>query len=612
MVNQVHKGSQSIREARRLLGFLPQRRIHAFRLLGLLSMIPGFLDFASIAVVGRLTGTLVGGNLSNFLPGIHVFGGSQLEQSLWLTALFVGLIWFQSLMRIVLRLAQERIASRVWLDLSQRIFCGIIYQPYEYHLSSSLASLSSDLLGSLDCLLKEVITPAIRALSSIVSILIITVGIIYIGRENAIWLLLVMLSGYILAAALMTPRLRFASEQKLRTRDRFVQVFFESFRSIRDVKLVNAEDFFSRNFCESTLEYKIADTQLQVLPEVPRMLVEALGISAIFILGVLPKILSGNQQAVFEILPFLAVLSMGALRLSKPLQDLFSAIARLRGGLPELTAINKLLELQDQTLSNEHSNQSPKSLFPVRTISLKNASYRYPESDRWVLRDINLSIPVGSRIAFIGPTGSGKSTAAHLLLGLLSPQRGSLKIDGVSVEEAEIKSWHSCCSLVPQNIQLYNGSVYTNVAFGEEENAINYDRVWDALEAAQINDFIADLPYGIHTQIGENGINLSGGQRQRIALARAFYRQSTFLVLDEATSALDNQTESDVIQSLEIVGRRCTTLVIAHRLTTIRICDRIYEFNDGKIVHSGDYASLQKSSESFRRLVELQQIGVDY
>ena len=168
--------------------------------------------------------------------------------------------------------------------MSERIFCGIIYQPYEYHLSSSLANLSSDLLGSLDCLLKEIVTPALRALSSLVSILIITAGIIYIGRESAVWLLLAMVSGYVITTGLMTSRLRFASKQKLRTRDRFVQVFFESFRSIRDVKLIKAEDFFTRSFRESTLEYKIADTQLQVLPEVPRMLIEALGITAIFIL----------------------------------------------------------------------------------------------------------------------------------------------------------------------------------------------------------------------------------------------------------------------------------------------------------------------------------------
>ena len=213
-------GSQSIRESKRLLSFLPRRRIQRLRWLALFSFIPGFLDFASIAVVGRLTGTLVGGNLSNLLPGIRVFGGSQLEQSLWLIGMFVALIWLQSLMRITLRVAQERMASQIWLDLSQRIFSGIIRQPYEYHLSSNLASLSSDLLGSLDCLLKEIVTPVLRALSSLVSIVILTIGIIYIGRETAVGLLLVMVSGYVLTTALMTPRLRFASEQKLRTRNR--------------------------------------------------------------------------------------------------------------------------------------------------------------------------------------------------------------------------------------------------------------------------------------------------------------------------------------------------------------------------------------------------------
>ena len=493
--------------------------------------------------------------------------------------------------------------------MSHRIFCGILYQPYEYHLSSSLASFSSDLLGSLDCLLKEIVTPALRALSCLVSVVILTSGIIYIGGETAFGLLLVMISGYMLTTALMTPRLRFASAQKLRTREAYTQAFFESFSSVRDIKLVKAEDFFSRKFSESTAEYKSADTQLQVLPEIPRMLIEALGISAIFALGVMPKLLSGDQQQVFEILPFLATLSIGALRLAKPLQDLFTAITRLRSGLPELISINNLLALLDSTVSMNALKLSPNGLFPVRSISLLNVFYRYPESNRWILEDISLTVPIGSRVAFVGPTGSGKSTAAHLLLGLLSPQKGSLGLDGVPVDDVEIHSWHSCCSQVPQSIHLLNTSVYENVAFGVDEQSIDFGRVWDALKAAQIDALVADLPYGIHTLIGENGIKLSGGQRQRIALARAFYRRSKFLVLDEATSALDNQTESEVIQSLEIIGRRCTTLVIAHRLSTIQRCDRIYEFSNGKIIHSGDYVSLKKESSSFRRLIELQQLN---
>ena len=576
------------------------------RWLVLLSLVPGFLDFASIAVVGRLTGALIGGSLSNILPGIRVFGGGQLQQSLWLVALFILLTWLQSAIRIILRIVQERTASGIWLDLSDQIFAGIIRQPYEYHLSTNLSKVSSDLLGNLECLLKEIVTPILRGVSNLVSIVILTIGIVYIGKSIALGLLTTMIASYVIMSVVMTPALRIASAQKVRTRELYTQTFFEVFKSIKDVKLVGVEDYFSRRFRESTLEFKQADTLSLVLPELPRMLIEPLGITAIFALGVLPRILSGDRQQILEILPFLAALSIGALRLAKPLQDFFTAVSKLRGGLPELSIINELLILNNAKDANKFNISSPDGIFPLRTISLNSASYHYPNSKKLVLDNINISVPVGSRVAFVGPTGGGKSTAAYLLLALLNPQKGSLKLDGIDVDLTDVKSWHNCCSQVPQNIQLLDKSVMQNIAFGIEEEVINVERVWDSLESAQLAEFVSELPFGLHTLVGENGINLSGGQRQRIALARAFYRDSKFLVLDEATSALDNKTESDVIQSLEIVGRRCTTVVIAHRLSTIQRCDRIYEFDNGKIVCSGNYQELQQRSESFRNLVRLQ------
>ena len=601
-----YRKSQSIHESLRLLSFLPRQRIISLRWLLAFSFIPGFQDFFSIAVVGRLTGTLVGGKLSNLLPGIRVFGASQLEQSLWLMALFVLIIWVQSLTRICLRVFQERTASSIWLDLSQKIFAGIIDQQYEFHITNNLSRLSSDLLLSLECLLKEIVTPVLRAFSSIVSILILTLGIVYIGRSTAIGLIIVMVSGYISMSWLMTPRLRIASAQKLRSRDAYTKTFFETFKSIKDIKLSSKQGFFTRRFVKATLEFKRADTQSLVLPEIPRMRIEALGITTIFVIGILPAVLSKDPDKILQTLPFLATLSVGALRLSKPLQDLFTAISKLRGGLPQLQSINNLLDL-DQASDFEYITDysiSNDGIAPKRSISLINVSYSYPASEQVVLNDLNLSIPVGSRVAFVGPTGSGKSTAASILLALLSPSKGSLMIDGLPLESFHVQSWHQCCSEVPQNIQLLDDSVFANVAFGYEEHQINFDLVWDSLKSAQLLDLIDELPYGLYTQIGENGINLSGGQRQRIALARAFYRRSKFLVLDEATSALDNKTESDVIQSLEIIGRRCTTVVIAHRLSTVQRCDMIYEFSCGRIIASGSFETLREKSKSFNRLVQ--------
>ena len=291
---------------------LPRHRLKSMRWLVLLSLIPGFLDFASIAVVGRLTGALIGGSLGDMFPGIKVFGGGQLEQSLWLVMLFILLTWMQSAVRIVLRIVQERTAGGVWLDLSDQIFAGIIRQPYEYHLSTNLSKVSSDLLGNLECLLKEIVTPILRGISNLVSIVILTLGIIYIGKWIAVGLLATMIASYIIMSAVMTQPLRIASAQKIRTREIYTQTLFEVFKSIKDVKLVGVENYFSKRFRESTLEFKEADTLSIVLPELPRMLIEPLGITAIFALGVLPRILSGDRQQIVEILPFLAALSLSS------------------------------------------------------------------------------------------------------------------------------------------------------------------------------------------------------------------------------------------------------------------------------------------------------------
>jgi ATP-binding cassette subfamily B protein len=192
------------------------------------------------------------------------------------------------------------------------------------------------------------------------------------------------------------------------------------------------------------------------------------------------------------------------------------------------------------------------------------------------------------------------------LLGLLQPTEGELQLDGVSVDPEDMRAWQSCCAYVPQIVSFLGGSVLENIAFAEHPDAVDKDRVWEALEAAQLEEVVASLPYGLYTPIGKDGLRLSGGQRQRLALARAFYRRAEFLLLDEATSALDNRTESEVIAALDLVARRCTTVVIAHRLSTIERCDRIFEFEAGALKASGSFDQLRERSDSFRDLAQLE------
>ena len=581
-----------------------------FRLWFLLpvSILLGFLDFAAVAVIGRLTGSLVGSDLGNLLPGIKVFGASVYEQSLWLIAIFIVVNWLQSVVRLIVRLMQENLAGELWLDLAGRIFRQILLQPYERHLSGSVTSLASDLLSNLEALLRDILTPSLRAMSCLINIIMLVAGILYAGGGSSFVLIVSMLLMYVALSYSITPTLRVASKLKVITRDKYTKNFFESLKSIDDLKLGLKEQYFINRYADATQIYKKSVVNSIVFPEIPRLFIEPLGITAIFLVGVFPQVLTGQQEKIVEVLPLLSVLSVGALRLAKPLQDLFASISILRGGLPE---IKNIISLIDKTNSLKVADIRKaaicaEGIFPLRSIGLSDVHYMYPGSNKSVLKGINIDIPVGSRVAFVGPSGSGKTTAANILLSLLHPQKGALVLDGISLLDNEVPTWHKCCAKVPQSIQLLSDSIIANVAFGEEVQEIDEDKVWDALRAAQLDEIVSELPYGIFSQIGDNGVALSGGQRQRLALARAFYRQAKFLILDEATSALDNQTESEVIQSLEIVGRRCTTLVIAHRLSTIIKCDRIYEFSDGEIVASGNFDQLRELSPTFRNMIELQ------
>ena len=581
-----------------------------FRLWFLLpvSILLGFLDFAAVAVIGRLTGSLVGSDLGNLLPGIKVFGASVYEQSLWLIAIFIVVNWLQSVVRLIVRLMQENLAGELWLDLAGRIFRQILLQPYERHLSGSVTSLASDLLSNLEALLRDILTPSLRAMSCLINIIMLVAGILYTGGGSSFVLIVSMLLMYVALSYSITPTLRVASKLKVITRDKYTKNFFESLKSIDDLKLGLKEQYFINRYADATQIYKKSVVNSMVFPEIPRLFIEPLGITAIFLVGVFPQVLTGQQEKIVEVLPLLSVLSVGALRLAKPLQDLFASISILRGGLPE---IKNIISLIDKTNSLKVADIRKaaicaEGIFPLRSIGLSDVHYMYPGSNKSVLKGINIDIPVGSRVAFVGPSGSGKTTAANILLSLLHPQKGALVLDGISLLDNEVPTWHKCCAKVPQSIQLLSDSIIANVAFGEEVQEIDEDKVWDALRAAQLDEIVSELPYGIFSQIGDNGVALSGGQRQRLALARAFYRQAKFLILDEATSALDNQTESEVIQSLEIVGRRCTTLVIAHRLSTIIKCDRIYEFSGGEIVASGNFDQLRELSPTFRNMIELQ------
>jgi ABC-type multidrug transport system fused ATPase/permease subunit len=216
-------------------------------------------------------------------------------------------------------------------------------------------------------------------------------------------------------------------------------------------------------------------------------------------------------------------------------------------------------------------------------IDIKNLSFKYPESDKWILRNLNMHISPNTSVAIIGSSGAGKTTLADVILGILEPQEGCILVENINIRD-NMAGWHSCLGYIPQSIYLMDDTIKANIAFGIEKDKVDEQAVWKALGEAQLDSFVRQLPHGLDTEIGDRGVKLSGGQRQRIGIARALYQNPKVLILDEATSALDNETEKDVMNAIEGLYGTRTLIVIAHRLSTIRKCDFIFEVKDGNVV----------------------------
>jgi ATP-binding cassette subfamily B protein len=314
----------------------------------------------------------------------------------------------------------------------------------------------------------------------------------------------------------------------------------------------------------------------------PRFLIEALGMALI---AVLAYAMAQRSEGLTGAIPVLGALALGAQRLLPVLQQAYGSFSSIRGSR---ATFEDVIDLLDQPMPTEELGVVKPIAFE-REIKLNNLSFQYAKQSPMVLKNVDITITKGSRVGFIGSTGSGKSTLIDLVMSLLKPTDGSLDIDGQAITTSNHRSWHAHLAHVPQSIFLADSSIAENIAFGVPKSLINMRSVQIAAQQAQIAQTIEGWQEGYETFVGERGVRLSGGQRQRIGIARALYKQANVIIFDEATSALDNETEREVMQAIDSLGSDLTVMIVAHRLSTLKHCTHIVELKNGQVVRQGQY-----------------------
>lgn len=505
--------------------------------------------------------------------------------------LFASVVILTAVLRLALSWLSRHFAFALGHEVSVEVQRRLLGQPYSFHLrqhsSGHLAA-----LDKVDMLVFDLVIQGVQAISALLIggfILALLAAIDPLGTALAV----VAIGGFY-AVGLAATRNRLHQHGTIiatafEQRARFVQ---ESFGGIRDIILDHSQEAALDRFRAIDAAFAQARTRTAFLAAAPRFLTEAAGM---LIIAVLAIMIAGKSGGITAALPYLGALALGAMRLLPLMGQLYGAWASVAVAEPTLAELAALLRLP---LADE--SKVPERIEFHRSIDFDAVSFSYPDRAHFAIESVTLTIPKGARVAITGRTGSGKSTVADMLMGLIEPTKGSILVDGAPLSRDWLAGWRRSIAHVPQEIFLADDSIAANIALSYHGGETHGGRIKTAAKQAQLHKFIETLPEGYDTRIGERGVRLSGGQKQRLALARALYKQATVLVLDEPTSALDDQTEAAIVEAIdELQSSGVTIIIIAHRLSTIARCDPVFVLEDGRLAGPGNHADLFGGPESF-------------
>jgi ATP-binding cassette, subfamily B, bacterial PglK len=522
---------------------------------------------------------------------------SQESFLFWLGAAVFLLLVSSLAVRAFAFWVQVRFSNMRNHSLGCRLVTGYLNQPYQWFLNRHSSEFATNVLQEVSQVVNGSLFPAMQVIAHGLVVSTLLVLLVAVDPVLALSVAVVLASAYgIIFFTVRNFLTRIGSERRIANKQRF-HVVNEAFGGIKDLKISGLERHYAERFRKPSLNVARRQTTAKVIGALPSFAMQALVFGGMILVVLYLMASKGGFQ---EALPLLALYAFAGYRLMPALQALYAEFSQLRFAEAALDSLYHDLQVLDI------DQLPPPADRPLRLrsrLELTDVRYTYPGAHHAALDGVSLVVPAHSTIALVGSTGSGKTTTVDVILGLLQPQSGRVKVDDEAITRENVRAWQRNLGYVPQQIYLTDDSVAANIAFGVPREHIDHAAVERAARIANLHDFVlSELAQGYDTYIGERGIRLSGGQRQRIGIARALYHDPDMLILDEATSALDNLTERAVMEAVHNIGNRKTIIMIAHRLSTVRNCDCIYLLEHGRIVGHGTYDELINENADFRAM----------
>ena len=532
--------------------------------------------------------------LKNLFNYLNIFGVENNQHFIFTLGIMVFILLIVSLVfKAFTTYVQTRFVMMREYTISKRLVEGYLQQPYSWFLDRHSADLGKNILSEVAGVVANCVKPLIELIAKgMITISLITLLLIA-NPKLAIIVGVSLGAAYSLIFYFIRNFLNRIGDERLKNNQLRFATISEAFGAAKEVKVAGLEQTYIKRFSDSAKVFAKNQASAAVLGQLPRFALEAIAFGGIMLVILFFIRQTGNLN---NALPLISLYVFAGYRLMPALQQVYVSFTKLTFFSSGLDNVYNDL----RNLKSFNSDQKEDFLFLNKSIELKNIFYSYPNASRATLQDISLTIPAKTTVGLAGVTGSGKTTTVDIILGLLEVESGTLEIDGQVISKKNSRTWQRSIGYVPQNIYLSDDTVARNIAFGEDSGKIDQKAVEKASKIANLHNFVMDeLPNQYYTTIGERGVKLSGGQRQRIGIARALYKNPQVLILDEATSALDNLTERAVMDAVNNLHKNITIILIAHRLSTVKKCDKIFLLDKGKIKNSGTFEQLVKVDENF-------------